>query len=123
MARIKKITLAALVALALTAGGLAIGGEASQVAGSKGCRPPNESRACRESAFQISFIDDEEIIEQVAGSKGDRARGGRESSIAGSAGGRSRAGRESASLQVTPAELQQVAGSRGSSSTFGRESS
>lgn len=49
----------------------------------------------RESSFQISFIDDEEIIEQVASSKGTRADAGRESAIASSAGGRARIARES----------------------------
>jgi hypothetical protein len=39
-----------------------------------------KSSGGRESSYQIGFIDDEEIIEQVAGSKGDMARGGRESS-------------------------------------------
>jgi hypothetical protein len=74
MARIKKIALAALVALALAAGGVAVGGEAAQVAGS------NPKSFGRESAYQINFIDDEEIIEQVAGSAGDKSRAGRESS-------------------------------------------
>lgn len=75
MARIKKLTLAAFFALALFAGGQALGDEATQVAGSKG----DMGRGGRESSYQISFIDDEEIIEQVASSAGTRARIGRES--------------------------------------------
>jgi hypothetical protein len=74
MARIKKHTLAALFALALLAGGQAFGAGAAQLAGS------NPKSFGRESSYQISFIDDEEIIEQVAGSAGGRSSAGRESS-------------------------------------------
>ncbi len=73
MARIKKITLAALVAFALAAGGLAVGGGAAQVAGS------NPKSFGRESSYQIGFIDDEEIIEQLASSAGSKSSAGRES--------------------------------------------
>lgn len=75
MARIKKITLAALVALALAAGGVAVGGEAAQIASSKG----DKADVARESSYQIGFIDDEEIIEQLASSAGTRAKIARES--------------------------------------------
>ncbi len=84
MDRIRKFTLAALVALALVAGGAEQSAaykngsfdltEAGQVAGS------NPKSFGRESSDQIGFIDDEEIIEQVAGSKGEKADAGRESS-------------------------------------------
>lgn len=68
MTSVKKITLAALVALALAAGGLAVGGE---VAGS------NPKSFGRESA---SLPTQAEELQQVAGSRGSSSTFGRESS-------------------------------------------
>jgi hypothetical protein len=69
MARIKKITLAALVAFALAAGGLAVGGGVGQVAGS------NPTSFGRESASLLATPEEA----QIASSAGTRAKIGRES--------------------------------------------
>jgi hypothetical protein len=50
MDRIKKLALAALMAFALAAGGVAVGAGAEQVAGSKGCGPGGGANACYESS-------------------------------------------------------------------------
>jgi hypothetical protein len=61
MVRIKKITLAALMAFALAAGGLAVGGETAQIAGSQG----DKSKAGRESSIAWATPD----APQIAGSR------------------------------------------------------
>ena len=76
MVRIKKLALAALVAFALAAGGLATGAEAAQPASSPGCNPPLPSKACHESASLPPTPDEL----QIASSAGTRAKIGRESS-------------------------------------------
>jgi hypothetical protein len=72
MIRVKKLAWAALVALAVAAGGLAVGGEAAQIAGSKG----DMARLGRESASVWAAPDQV----QIASSAGTRAKIGRESS-------------------------------------------
>jgi hypothetical protein len=99
MARMKKLALAALMALALAAGGFAVGGETAQIAGSKG----GLADPARESSIAWAAPDQR----QIAGSKGAD----------------SAAGRESASLPTTLGELEQVAGSKGDMASAGRESS
>ena len=72
-------------------------------------------------ATQAIPLATERTEQTIAGSKGENAGAGRDSSLAGSAGASSKAGRESARTSA-PEELFRIAGSAGAKSKIVRES-